>query len=76
MKGVSKVYNDDKNHFVIVKVNEIIPPSLKELKEAKGLVINDFQKELEDSWIVELRNTYNVKVKKKVVKKIVKENTN
>jgi len=75
-KGVSKVYNDDKNHFVIVKVNEVMPSASKELKEAKGLVINDFQKELEKNWITELRNTYKVKVKKKVVKKIVKENAN
>jgi len=75
-KGVSKVYNDDKNHFVIVKVNEIIPSAPKELKEAKGLVINDFQKELEKNWITELRDTYKVKVKKKVVKRIVKENLN
>jgi len=75
-KGVSKVYNEDKNHFVIAKVTNIIAPALKELKEAKGIVINDFQKELERNWITELRDSYSVKVKKKVLKKIINENEN
>ncbi len=74
--GVSQVYNDDKNHFVIVSVREIMEPSLKELKDAKGLVINDFQKELESNWTTELRDTYKVKVKKKVLKRIINENEN
>lgn len=74
VQGVSKVYNDDQNHFVIVNVEEIISPTFKELKDAKGLVINDFQKELEDQWIEELRSEYKVKVRKKVLKRIINEN--
>ncbi len=74
--GVSQVYNDDKNHFVIISVRQVIEPSLKELKEAKGLVINDFQNELESNWTSELRDTYKVKVKKKVLKRIINENEN
>lgn len=75
-KGVSKVYNDIKNQYLIVDVKEIMAPAFKELKEAKGLVINDFQKELENKWIADLNTLYKVKVRKKVLKRIIKENSN
>ncbi len=74
--GVSAIYTDDESHFVVVKVNEIMPPAQKELKEAKGKVINDFQEELEKQWIEELRAKYNVKLHKKTVKKLVKQYEN
>ncbi len=74
-KGVSKVYNDEKNEFLIVDVKSIIAPALKELKEAKGLVINDFQKALESKWISDLNTLYKVKIRKKVLKKLVKDNS-
>ena len=73
-KGVSKVFKHDKNHYVIVKAKEIIAPTFKNMKEAKGLIINDFQKDLENKWISDLRTSYKVKVKKKVLKRIIKEN--
>ncbi len=75
-KGVSKVFKHDKNHYVIIKATKIIAPTLKKLKEAKGLIINDFQKYIENKWITNLRTSYKVKVKKKVLKRIVKENAN
>ncbi len=75
-KGVSKVYNDIKNQYLIVDVKEIMAPAFKQLKEAKGLVINDFQKELENKWIADLNTLYKVKVRKKVLKRIIKENSN
>ena len=74
-KGVSKVYTDDSSHFVIVKVNKIISPAQKELNEAKGKVINDFQEYLEKQWIVELKSRYKVKVKKAELKRIIKNNS-
>jgi len=39
---------------------EIIPPELKALQEAKGLVTADYQTYLEEKWISELRTKYNV----------------
>ena len=75
-EGVSKVYNDVKNHFVIIKVNKLIAPSQKQLEEAKGIVINDFQQFLEKQWIDELREQYKVKVRKSELKRIIKNNAN
>jgi len=75
LKGVSKVYNDDNSHFVIVKVNEIIEPVQKELNEAKGKVINDFQQNLEEQWIDDLKLQYKVKVRKAELKRIIKNNS-
>ena len=73
-EGVSRVFKHDKNHYIIVKMTKIIPPSLKKLNEAKGLIINDFQEDLESKWIDELHTSYKVKIKTKVLKRIVKEN--
>ncbi len=70
--GVSKIYKDNQ-HFVVVLVAAILPAQTKKLKEIKGIVISDFQKELEQNWIAELREKYSVKIDKKLLKKIVKK---
>jgi peptidyl-prolyl cis-trans isomerase SurA len=74
-KGVSKVYNDDNSHFVIVRVHDIIAPAQKQLNEAKGKVINDFQQYLEKQWIEELKSQYKVKVRKAELKRLIKNNS-
>jgi len=40
--------------------------------EAKGLVINDYQTELEKQWVAELKKKYPVKVDEKVFQQIAK----
>jgi peptidyl-prolyl cis-trans isomerase SurA len=40
--------------------------------EAKGLVISDYQTELEKKWVAELKKKYPVKIDDKVWKEIVK----
>ena len=75
-KGVSDIYKEAENQFIIVKVNKVLEPSLKELDEAKGLVMNDFQNQLEKDWIVELRNKYDIKINKRMLKKLIKQNPN
>ena len=71
--GVSDVI-DDGNGFTIVKTLQIMPPQPMLLSEAKGNVINDYQDYLDKQWIRELRQQYPVKVKKKVLKKLIKQN--
>ncbi|HHC80856.1 MAG TPA: peptidylprolyl isomerase, partial [Flavobacteriia bacterium] len=71
--GVSDVI-DDGNGFTIVKTFQIMPPQPMLLSEAKGNVINDYQDYLDKQWIRELRQQYPVKVKKKVLKKLIKQN--
>ncbi|NNC70388.1 MAG: peptidylprolyl isomerase, partial [Flavobacteriaceae bacterium] len=75
-KGVSKIFKQDDNHYIIVKVNEIFEPSQKKLSEARGLVINDFQEYIEKKWIEDLRGRHVVKVKKQTLKKLIKEYSN
>lgn len=72
-EGVSKIYEEAGNNFIIVKVNKILEPSNKELSEARGLVVNDFQEHIEKEWIRELRANHDIKVNKRTLKKLVKQ---
>jgi peptidyl-prolyl cis-trans isomerase SurA len=73
---VSEIYNEENINFTVVKVNKIIPPQPMKLSEAKGRVINDFQEYLDKEWIMELKQQYPVKVDKRVLKKLIKQNQN
>ncbi|WP_298420497.1 peptidylprolyl isomerase [uncultured Kordia sp.] len=71
-KGVSNILKDKESDFTIVKVNELIPASYKELSEIKGKVISDYQVHLEKEWIKNLKENYKVKINKKVYRKLEK----
>jgi peptidyl-prolyl cis-trans isomerase SurA len=47
-------------------------PSPRTFDEARGLVINDFQNELENKWIAELKKKYPVKVDEGVFRSLMK----
>ena len=68
--GVSEIYNPEKNQYTIVDVFKTIEPKNKALEETRGEVINDYQKELEEKWVVNLREKYKVKMNKKNLKKL------
>ncbi|MEL7161189.1 MAG: peptidylprolyl isomerase, partial [Bacteroidota bacterium] len=53
-------------------VQEILPARRKELKEARGYVIADYQDQLEREWVDQLRKQFPVKVNKKVLAKLIK----
>ncbi len=61
-KGVATFY----------KVEKLLPARQKELREARGYVIADYQDQLEKEWVAELRKRYPVKVNKKVLAKLLK----
>jgi peptidyl-prolyl cis-trans isomerase SurA len=61
-KGVSTFY----------KVEELLPARKKELNEARGYVIADYQDQLEREWVSTLRKRYPVKINKKVLAKLIK----
>ena len=70
--SVSKIVsNRAKNTAVFYKVETLLPATRKELDEARGYVIADYQDELEDRWVDQLRKTYPVKRNKKVLAKII-----
>ncbi len=65
-KGVNKPFMYEGKYYV-VKVNEKIPPTRKELSETKGAVTSDYQAELEQQWLEELRKKHTVKVNEDVL---------
>lgn len=59
--------------FIVVKIIEMIPSAPKELSEARGLVISDYQKKLEDDWIAELKEKYTVTINEEVFRSLEQE---
>lgn len=47
-----------------------VAPESKNLNEARGLYVSDYQKYIENKWIKELRSKYKIKVDKKLLKTI------
>jgi|SRR5690554_2114158 len=71
-KGVSKKINKDERVY-FVDVKEVMAPAPKTLNDARGLIISDYQNQLEDEWIKTLRNKYNFEINKSVLKELKKE---
>jgi peptidyl-prolyl cis-trans isomerase SurA len=55
------------------KIEKILPPSEKTLKEARGYVIADYQDYLDKKWLEELKKDYKVKVNHAVFESLVKK---
>ncbi|MGB0932543.1 MAG: hypothetical protein ACPGVB_17295, partial [Chitinophagales bacterium] len=69
---VSEPINNQDGSITYVKINKLLPAMNKELSEARGYIIADYQSELEKEWVEELRQKYPVKVKEEVLKSIYK----
>jgi len=54
------------------KIESILPPSQKELKDARGFVIADYQDFLDKQWVEKLKKEYNVSVDQNVLNSLVK----
>lgn len=61
---------DNYNYYVVIE--EVIPAGIKPLKKCRGLVISDYQGQLEKEWIEELRAKYPTKINQVVLKSLVK----
>ncbi|MEM6769223.1 MAG: hypothetical protein AAF597_01455, partial [Bacteroidota bacterium] len=71
--AVSTLKNEVKQgSATFTKVEAVLPARKKELKEARGYVIADYQDQLEREWVERLREQFPVKVNKKVLNKLVK----
>ena len=70
--GVSEIYKRDSSS-VVVNVKEIIAPSAKEFTNVRGIVLSNYQSEIEKRWMQSLRDKYKVEINKKSLKKIKKE---
>lgn len=54
-----------------LKIEEILPPMPKQLSEARGYAVADYQDYLEKKWVEELRAAYKVVVDEAVLKSLV-----
>jgi len=68
--GVSEIYEEDENQYTLMRVDRIYPETRKELNEARGEVLNDYQNYLEEQWVLDLRETYAVKINKRNYKEL------
>jgi peptidyl-prolyl cis-trans isomerase SurA len=55
-----------------VKVNKVMPESIKPLSESRGYVIADYQDFLEKNWIKDLTASYPLKVNEAAFRKLIK----
>ena len=69
-KGVSQIYVEENNHFIILNIKEILDPKPKTLEENRGQVLNDYQNYLEREWVKSLREKYKVVINEGEVKKL------
>lgn len=70
-KPSSQLEQDGRYYYVVI--DEILPESPKTLKDARGLIISDYQNHLEKIWIEELRGKYSVSINDDVVQSLIKE---
>lgn len=54
-------------------IEEIIPAQTKKLEEARGYVISDYQNELEEQWVKDLRSEFKVKTNNKILKSLKRQ---
>jgi peptidyl-prolyl cis-trans isomerase SurA len=71
-KGVSEVYNNS-GSYVVIRIDDILPPGIKELDDVRGKVMSNYQVQLEEDWMDSLRKKFKVEVNKKTLKKLKKE---
>ncbi len=56
----------------VFKIMEILPAGQKQLSDARGYVISDYQDSLEKSWISDLKSKYTVQINEEVFKSLIK----
>ncbi len=67
--GISEIEKTDKG-YQIFEILEILPPMPKELSKVRGLVISDYQHQLEKEWIRSLRDQYDYTVYPEVLEQV------
>ncbi len=66
--------NDKDSIVSFVKILKIYPANQpRSFEQARGLVINDYQNEMEQKWLADLRKKYPVKINQAVFKSLLKE---
>ncbi len=58
--------------WTFARIEKIIPPKDKTLKEARGYIVADYQDWLEQQWVEQLRKEYKVEINRNVFEKLIK----
>ncbi len=61
------------NSYAIIKVKDIYSPTKKNLSEIKGTVLADYQSRLDEEWIKQLHQKYQVTINQAELKKLVRK---
>ncbi|MEQ9441269.1 MAG: peptidyl-prolyl cis-trans isomerase [Cyclobacteriaceae bacterium] len=64
---------EENGRFYYILIHDVLPPKLKELDEIKGIVIADYQNDLDEQWITALREKYPVEVHEDVLQYVVQQ---
>ncbi len=74
-KGSHTLAEQDRKRKVsrIGVIREVVAPAPKELSEARGYVIADYQDQLEREWVADLEKTYKVKMNESAFESLVKK---
>jgi peptidyl-prolyl cis-trans isomerase SurA len=64
--GISEDITDN-GQIVIIQFKEIIPPTVKKLDEARGMITSEYQTYLEQQWIAAMRAEHQFQVNKDVL---------
>lgn len=65
--------NSRNKSISFIKIERILEPAMKTLKEARGYVVADYQDQLEKEWVKTLRDKYDVKINQEVLNNLVKK---
>lgn len=71
-KGVLGSPRKDGQQTKYVKIDNVLPKTVKPLSEARGYVIADYQEYLEKNWIKDLKATYPLEINEAVFNKLIK----
>lgn len=71
-QGVSEIYPNH-DSFLVLDIDEIIPPGAKSLEDVKGKVLSNYQNDIEAQWMDSLHKKYKVEINKKALKHVKKE---
>lgn len=72
VNGVSEVVQVG-DYYFFTNTSNVLPAQTKDLTEAKGRVINDYQQALEANWVNELKKEVTIKVNKEVLESVKKQ---
>ncbi|WP_185152485.1 peptidyl-prolyl cis-trans isomerase, partial [Fulvivirga aurantia] len=70
-EGLQELSANDRH--ILVYIKETLPPEVKPFNEIKGLVISDYQNQLEKQWLDELQKKYIITVNEEELTNVYKQ---